>query len=497
MDRRLEIIQKAVKRLEQQFDNKEREEQFRERTLQEQQEPASLKQDFSKHQNRLSVVSYNSSLRMSLRDLESIISSSPSLSRAQSMAVSEDHEPHTPKFYNRQNLPEDQTTTVPASDEVLEDVRNYRALMAESFANVDLSDDGRVGSRRHPSSILHRDDQNNQQRASNSDENGRVFGLDTDATTPLQRPKTVKKEFKRFDIKFLSSSASRKPPHLTPIKPNRASLISKFSPTTPDWTGINRPESPSPNSPKNYKEGSDNRSITSSKYPKWDKPGALASPRAAPLPPTSLGPISSLSAQQSPSPDRPLVDPTLSTSLSSRTETNDSSSGRDRYNESMALADLESQVDDWKGYRFNDFGDLILFDVLHITRSKSKHKYSVYLFEKILLCCKAISSTSSKSKLWEIPKVNASESAYVQPQRLQIKGGIYRRDIEHVAVRGHEGKLVLSILFMLEAGKDSLLMHFKSDADMLKWSRCFWDSSQRQTRAVEDNDETKIRSGYV
>jgi hypothetical protein len=84
---RLHAIQKVFKRLEQQLDNREREEFLRERHSRERQHHD--RNYIPSVDNRLSVTTYNHSMRWSFQVLEMIISSSSALSRMPSMAISE------------------------------------------------------------------------------------------------------------------------------------------------------------------------------------------------------------------------------------------------------------------------------------------------------------------------------------------------------------------------------------------------------------------------
>ena len=52
--------------------------------------------------------------------------------------------------------------------------------------------------------------------------------------------------------------------------------------------------------------------------------------------------------------------------------------------------DFESKVDDWKGYRISNFGELLLEDILVITKSDTDHECHVLLFQKVLVCCKEV-----------------------------------------------------------------------------------------------------------
>ena len=52
------------------------------------------------------------------------------------------------------------------------------------------------------------------------------------------------------------------------------------------------------------------------------------------------------------------------------------------------LKNLEGRVADWKGHHISNFGTLLLDDIFTVTKSEMDREYHVFLFEKIILCCK-------------------------------------------------------------------------------------------------------------
>lgn len=56
------------------------------------------------------------------------------------------------------------------------------------------------------------------------------------------------------------------------------------------------------------------------------------------------------------------------------------------------------RVDDWKGHHVESFGPLLLDDIFVVTKSDMDREYHVFLFEKIILCCKEATSTPQNLK---------------------------------------------------------------------------------------------------
>ncbi|KAJ3195575.1 hypothetical protein HK101_011718, partial [Irineochytrium annulatum] len=84
---------------------------------------------------------------------------------------------------------------------------------------------------------------------------------------------------------------------------------------------------------------------------------------------------------------------------------------------------LSEKVEDWKGLNPADFGELLLADQFPMSSNEVEREYMLYLFEKILLCCKAVDKAKKKSK-----KAGADKDAVVY----SLKGNIYINSITAV-----------------------------------------------------------------
>jgi cell division control protein 24 len=67
----------------------------------------------------------------------------------------------------------------------------------------------------------------------------------------------------------------------------------------------------------------------------------------------------------------------------------------DKINEAQRRAEndatvksLSNRIEDWKGHHLSNFGELLLDDIFVVTKSEVDREYHVFLFEKIILCCK-------------------------------------------------------------------------------------------------------------
>lgn len=92
----------------------------------------------------------------------------------------------------------------------------------------------------------------------------------------------------------------------------------------------------------------------------------------------------------------------------------------------LSVVDLQRRVEDWKGHDITSFGDLLLREIFFVIKSDSEREYSVYLFERIILCCKEMGISGKKS--------NKSNSILKRPAsrrvaNLQLKGRIFVNNV--------------------------------------------------------------------
>lgn len=78
---------------------------------------------------------------------------------------------------------------------------------------------------------------------------------------------------------------------------------------------------------------------------------------------------------------------------------------------------LEARVEDWKGHHLPNFGELLLDDIFVVTKAEVDREYHVFLFEKIILCCKEVVPMDSK-KQGTIGKVGKSGSILKKQQSI-------------------------------------------------------------------------------
>lgn len=139
----------------------------------------------------------------------------------------------------------------------------------------------------------------------------------------------------------------------------------------------------------------------------------------------------------------------------------------DRVNEAQRRAEnqatvklLETRVEDWKGHALSNFGDLLLDDVFTVTKSDVDREYHVFLFEKIILCCKDATAVTNKkvgksnSILKKTPSATPAPSllaggaaaAKRKATPLLLKGRIFLNNVTNATPANKLGKPVTIFL---------------------------------------------------
>lgn len=108
------------------------------------------------------------------------------------------------------------------------------------------------------------------------------------------------------------------------------------------------------------------------------------------------------------------------------------------------VADLEARVEDWKGHSLRTFGALLLCDTFPVAKGDTEREFRVYLFERILLCCKDLSLGAppgrSRSKSGSLLKQRSgSVSSRSTPTALQLKGRIFLNNVVGISAVGRAG----------------------------------------------------------
>lgn len=92
-----------------------------------------------------------------------------------------------------------------------------------------------------------------------------------------------------------------------------------------------------------------------------------------------------------------------------------------RIQENIQLVqELERRVEDWKGHSLKTFGTLFLSDTFVVSKGDSEREFRVYLFERILLCCKDLGASLPPTTSPALPPIGVSVGL---PGRSRSKSG--------------------------------------------------------------------------
>lgn len=102
----------------------------------------------------------------------------------------------------------------------------------------------------------------------------------------------------------------------------------------------------------------------------------------------------------------------------------------DKINEAQRRAENEQtvkslhyRIDDWKGHHLENFGELLLDDIFVVTKSDIDREYHVFLFEKIILCCKEAPLLPQNGRN-KVGKNNSILKKQGTPPPLTLPGGV-------------------------------------------------------------------------
>lgn len=108
----------------------------------------------------------------------------------------------------------------------------------------------------------------------------------------------------------------------------------------------------------------------------------------------------------------------------------------------MTVRALEQRVEDWKGHHLSNFGDLLLDDVFVVTKSDVDREYHVFLFEKIILCCKEVYQPPPSAR--KVGKSNSILKKQSAPSPLPGGGNSAQQKKDNVAPLLLKGRIFLT-----------------------------------------------------
>jgi cell division control protein 24 len=136
----------------------------------------------------------------------------------------------------------------------------------------------------------------------------------------------------------------------------------------------------------------------------------------------------------------PLYDDLVEGSAAAKRVTDKINEAQRRAENIQTVQTLQTRVEDWKGHHLGNFGDLLLDDIFLVTKSEVDREYHVFLFEKIILCCKEavvipskkVSKNNSILKKQSVPPTPVPGGSGLSKKKntpLLLKGRIFLNNV--------------------------------------------------------------------
>lgn len=149
----------------------------------------------------------------------------------------------------------------------------------------------------------------------------------------------------------------------------------------------------------------------------------------------------------------------------------------------QAVVDLGRRVEDWKGHDITTFGELLLQETFFVIKNDSEREYNVYLFERIILCCKESGSSGKKSS-----KSNSilKKPATRKPTNLQLKGRIFVNNVTGAQSVNRNGQCLLEVRWRGDVAEEAFTIKCRTEELLRQWQRTIMkavDESPNRRRA--------------
>ncbi|KAF3939937.1 hypothetical protein ABW19_dt0206032 [Dactylella cylindrospora] len=156
----------------------------------------------------------------------------------------------------------------------------------------------------------------------------------------------------------------------------------------------------------------------------------------------------------------------LKTILRINTKVNDAVG---RVENAEVVEELKERVEDWKGHQLDHFGDLLLFGQFTVIKGDAKgdieREYHIYLFERILLCCKEVGNNKKQNKGGAA--MNKKKGKKVG---LQLKGRIFMQNVTDIISLAKNGSYTLQIFWKGDPGVENFIIRHRNEELLKQWN---------------------------
>ncbi|KAG4303085.1 hypothetical protein PCANB_000719 [Pneumocystis canis] len=137
---------------------------------------------------------------------------------------------------------------------------------------------------------------------------------------------------------------------------------------------------------------------------------------------------------------------------------------RRRQENEVIVMELERRVEDWKGHNVSSFGALLFEDMFMVLKGDVEREYHVYLFERILLCCKEMSASKKQTKSMSI-----SKKSHKKRGSLQLKGRIFISNVSDINSTSKNGQYTLQIYWHNDHEKEYFILKCRNEENLKQW----------------------------
>ncbi|KAF2720189.1 hypothetical protein K431DRAFT_226965 [Polychaeton citri CBS 116435] len=144
----------------------------------------------------------------------------------------------------------------------------------------------------------------------------------------------------------------------------------------------------------------------------------------------------------------------------------------EREEKAEAVEDLVARVEDWKGHKVEQFGELLLYGNFTVIKSEAvergkdgERQYHVFLFETIILCCKDIDPKNPKNKL-----ANRQLTDKNGKPKLQLKGRIFMQNVTDLVSLSKQGSYTCQIFWKGDPSIENFIIRFMSEDLLKRWT---------------------------
>lgn len=147
----------------------------------------------------------------------------------------------------------------------------------------------------------------------------------------------------------------------------------------------------------------------------------------------------------------------------------------------QTVRNLEIRIEDWKGHHISNFGELLLEDVFVVTKSDVDREYHVFLFQRIILCCKELALQPQSTK--KVGKSNSilKKQASVAPQfttpggkskkntPLLLKGRIFLNNVTQATPKSSSGLHSLAVWWRGDDDLEFFTLRCRNEEQLRQW----------------------------